>query len=62
VLYCQSWFRPVSILAIFGSQAPPAEESSERTPEKRPEIQKTAGKSGGFFLTRETLILQGATP
>jgi hypothetical protein len=37
-------------LAIFGSQAPSAVESSERILRKRPDLPKTAGNPGGFFM------------
>jgi hypothetical protein len=52
MLYFSPWLRPVlTFLATFGSQAPSAEESSERTLKKRTEFQQTAGPAGGFFLT-----------
>jgi hypothetical protein len=47
----QPWFRSVAIfLATFGSHAPLAEESSERTRKKRTEFRSTASTRWRFFF------------
>jgi hypothetical protein len=51
VLHCIACIQPLFSLATFGSQTPAAVERLKRTCKKVPNLPKTAGPTGGFFLS-----------